>query len=93
VATVNAWLTYESKGPNANYRGYVVHRFCDGATQTATFEDSRDPVGLQKGQLRFIRGTARFEGIRGSGMFTAKGFPPHADLYVDAEASYSLPKA
>jgi hypothetical protein len=50
VATVNAWLTYESKGPNANYRGYVVHRFCDGATQTATFEDSRDPVGLQKGQ-------------------------------------------
>lgn len=92
VATIHAWLTYESKGQRTDYRGYIVYRFRDGATQTATFEGAGDPVGMQQGKFSFVKGTDRFEGIKGSGTFTAEGFPPKADLYVDAEASYTLPK-
>lgn len=92
VATINAWLTYESKGRDAVYRGYLLYTFRDGATQVAHFDGAGDVVGTQRGTFTFIKGTGRFEGIQGGGTFTAEGFPPKADLYVDAQGKYTLPK-
>ena len=92
VAAITAWLTYESHGRNTQYSGYVLYSFRDGATQFARFEGDGDAIGKQKGKFTFIRGTGRFEGISGGGTFTAVGFPPKADLYVDVEAQYTIRK-
>lgn len=92
VSTITAWLTYESQGRNTQYSGYVLYSFRDGATQLARFEGDGDAVGKQKGKFTFIKGTGKFEGIKGGGTFTAEGFPPKADLYVDVEAEYTIQK-
>jgi hypothetical protein len=92
VATITAWLTYESHGQNTKYNGYVLYSFRDGATQIARFEGGGDAIGKQKGHFNFIKGTKQFDGIKGGGTFTAEGFPPKADLYVDVKAEYSIVK-
>jgi hypothetical protein len=92
VATITAWLIYESQGRNTQYSGYVLYSFRDGATQMARFEGGGDAIGKQKGNFTFIKGTGKYDGIQGSGTFTAEGFPPKADLYVDVDAQYTISK-
>jgi hypothetical protein len=90
VAAVTAWFTFEGQGRDCEYKGYLHYKFEDGSTQTTSFQGHGNPVGKQQGIFKYLKGTGRFQGIQGKGMFSAKGFPPEADLYVDAEAEYMI---
>ncbi len=91
VATLNAWLTFERSGPETSYVGYAVYMFQDGSTKVARFTGTGDPAGQQTGEFTLRAGTGRYEGVSGEGRFTGRGFPPHGDIYLDVEGTYSLP--
>jgi hypothetical protein len=92
VATLTAWLTYETEGRNTTYKGYAVYTFPDGATQMVRFDGGGDPIGKQKGTFTFTKGTGRFQNIEGGGTFAGEGFTPKADPYLDAQGQYTIPK-
>ncbi len=90
IAAVEVWLTFERSGPETQYSGYAVYKFQDDTTKVGRFSGSGDPRGVQTGKFTFKKGTGRFEGITGQGVFTGQGFPPHGDIVLDVEGTYSL---
>ncbi|WP_291322092.1 hypothetical protein [Desulfonatronospira sp.] len=91
TATVKVWLTFERSGPETKYSGYAVYNFLDDTTKVVRLKGSGDPRGKQTGEFVFKGGTGRFEGIDGGGAFQGQGFPPHGDIHVDVNGTYSLP--
>jgi hypothetical protein len=91
-ALLVTWFTYENVRGRSKYKGYITYRFADGSTKYAEIEGSGNVPGEQKGSIVFIRGTGRFEGIEGSGIFVAvTPFRTEgAETYVKAEATYRL---
>lgn len=83
-------------GPN---HGYVVHTFEDGSTSVERYSGAvlegqsggRHAVG---GTFECIRGTGRFEGIRGEGTWRAERYGPLEEgsyVVVDFEGSCRVP--
>ena len=103
VAVFVNWFTGDvTKGQGPN-QGYALYTFGDGSTFVGKFESTQSvaPKGLplQKGSAKLIKGTGRFEGIQGDVTFEGKGLVPYskekgllADQYIDAVATYTLPR-
>ena len=81
VAVYTGWsVTDTIKGAGVT-RGYAKEVYADGSTtiRTTQFDRVIAPDGktilLENGKGEFIRGTGRFEGIKGTGTGTAKYLP------------------
>jgi hypothetical protein len=85
------WFTYENIRGDGTYKGEVVYTFKDGSTKRGKIEGAGKVPGEQKGTLSYLSGTRRFEGIQGSGTFTAvTPFSTEgSETYVDATAKFT----
>ena len=102
VATyLNRAMLDSTKG-KGNVEGYVIYTFEDGSTTVSKFQGTMEPREGKKfngkGTYTYIRGSGRFEGIGGSGSWTAKSYTPYSaeetksDLVVDFTGTQTLPK-
>ncbi|MEW6375809.1 MAG: hypothetical protein AB1502_08470 [Thermodesulfobacteriota bacterium] len=103
TAKWEAWVTgdfIKGKGP---FQGYTKYTYEDGSTTIAKVEGFWEAIpdgkSLYKGTSEYIKGTGRFEGIKGSMSYTGKGLTPYSkekglmsDVYYDCIATYSLPR-
>lgn len=104
VAVYVNWQTGDgTAGRGSTWQGYALLTFEDGSTFVAKFETttSLGPKGLpsHKGTAKLIKGTGRFEGIQGDITFAGRALVPYSkekglrgDQYIDAVATYTLPR-
>ena len=101
TAAYHMWFTGESIGGQGGaYRGYSRLSFADGSTSMIKWEATQTGEKLYsgKGTGEYIKGTGRFEGIKGNVSFTYKLLTPYTkdetkgDQIVEATATYTLPK-
>jgi hypothetical protein len=87
----------QGKGPSD---GYTIWTFEDGSTIVAkpqgTFWPGPKKLSEFKGTAELIKGTGRFEGIKGSLSFSGKQLTPYsketkADFSIEAVVNYTLP--
>jgi hypothetical protein len=93
--------TFDLTNGQGPVQGYSQLTFKDGST--AMFKWQADvtlsPGGklpLVKGEGKYIKGTGRFKGIKGTVSFTGKYITPYSketrgDLYVEATSTFTLP--
>jgi len=100
IATTTCRGTFDTK---KGFQGYSALAFEDGSTIVLAWKGptSRVPPGGKfggySGAFEYTKGTGRFEGIKGSGTFTAKA--PHWDkdfrakgfAYMEWAGTYTLP--
>jgi len=92
VATYSEVLTFDFTNGSFTGQGYTIITFEDGSTQVIKFLGTDKEKGLWKGTFTYLRGSGRFEGIKGSGSFTGKFFESIATGYDDFTGTYTLPK-
>jgi hypothetical protein len=101
TATYHMVCTWETiGGQGGSYRGYSTLSFVDGSTSMIRFEGTQTAEKLWsgKGTGEYIKGTGRFEGIKGNVSFTNKLLTPYTkdgtkgDLIIEATSTYTLPK-
>jgi len=97
VATYANWGTLDFIKGNGSFQGYSLVTFQDGSTYTVRWQ------GTVEGSLyrlagEFIKGTKRFEGIKGTFSGTGKALTPYSkekgtlsDAYFDITSTYTLP--
>lgn len=92
-ATIVTWFTYENIRGDGSYKGEVLYTFKDGSTKRGKIEGAGKVPGEQKGTLSYLSGTRRFEGIQGSGTFTAVTpfCTEGSETYVHATAKFTVP--
>jgi len=96
VATISEVETFEATKGSFTFQIYSTLAFEDGSTQimkghgTSTPQEGKPE--LAKGTCSYIRGTGRFEGIKGSGSWSGKWFESIATYYGDFTWIYTLPK-
>jgi prepilin-type processing-associated H-X9-DG protein len=101
TAAYHAWSTFDSiKGQKGSGMGYSNYSFADGSAfmeknqSTITFAK----LSSMKGTGEFIKGTGRFEGIKGKLSFAGKYVTPYTkdktkgDAYFEVTGTYTLPK-
>jgi len=79
--------------------GYTFFTFEDGSTIVNRFQRSVVPgqsgIGSAKASSELIKGTGRFEGIKGTSSGTGKNFPPNKEeptrAFTDITITYTLP--
>jgi len=100
VATFTNWATQDATKGKGPHQGYAMFTFEDGSTFVGKFEGTNEPIPKEltmiKGTGVFIKGTGRFEGIKGSYTYSGKTFTPYSketkgDLYFDFIGTYTLP--
>jgi hypothetical protein len=101
VATYTHWGTFDFTKGVGPYVGYSIFAYEDGSTIVQKIQGPFEwepgrKMRLFKGIGEFIRGTGRFEGIKGTVTFSGKEVTPYSketksDLYFDATAIYTLP--
>jgi hypothetical protein len=101
TATYHMVCTWESiGGKGGSYRGYSALSFVDGSTSMIKFDGTQTAEKLWSGEGKgeYIKGTGRFEGIKGNISFTNKLLTPYTkdetkgDLIIEATSTYTLPK-
>ena len=104
VATFSNRGWFDSTKGKSTYQGYNLYTFEDGSTTTGKVEGTLTPIeGTKqrsaKGTQEYIKGTGRFEGIKGSGTHTGTQVLPYSkekgifgDAYFDVTNTYTLPK-
>jgi hypothetical protein len=88
------------RGQGGSFKGYGIYSYADGSTQVSKFEGTSTAEKLSsiKGTGEYIKGTGRFEGIKGTYSFTGKYITPYTkdetkgDLIVEWTGNYTLPK-
>ncbi|MGD8368499.1 MAG: hypothetical protein PVG78_12730 [Desulfobacterales bacterium] len=100
IATTACRGTFDAK---KGFQGYSSLAFDDGSTLVLSWTGptSRTPAGGKfggySGAFEYANGTGRFEGIQGSGSFTAKvpqwdkDFQSKGFTYYEFSGTYSLP--
>ena len=100
VATISGKSMLDATKGSGKAQGYWLATFEDGSTTWAKTQTTVTPnpdgkTGRWEGTFEFIKGTGRFEGIQGSGIFIAKRFAPTpgagAQYYSDSTRTYTLP--
>ncbi len=103
VATYSNRGTFDSTKGHGSYVGYGLVTYEDGSTTLSKFQGTSTPIEgtklkTSKGTGEYIKGTGRFEGIKGTFSFTGKRLTPfskktgtRSDLYADVTATYTLP--
>ncbi len=92
IATMSNVFTFDNTYGIGTAQGYSIYTFEDGSTQVHKWQESWTEEGLCKGTYTYVRGTGRFEGIKGSGSFSGKFFESVATGYDDFTGTYTLPK-
>jgi hypothetical protein len=101
TAAYHTWFTWDVvSGQGGSFRGYSRLSFADGSTSMIKYEGTQTGEKLPsgKGTAEYIKGTGRFEGIKGNVSFTTKSLTPYTkdetkgDMIVEATATYTLPK-
>ena len=92
------WDFIDNNGP---FQGYSTLTYKDGSTTMVKYsgnmvkEPEKLPTYMGKGE--YIKGTGKYEGIKGNYSFSAKYITPYnketkGDVVVNAKVSYTLPK-
>ncbi len=102
VAVLELWGTFDyikKKGP---WEEYTRLTFKDGSTTTHKIQGATsyapDGTKLLKGKGEFIKGTGRFEGIKGQLSLNGRFVTPYTkdktkgDNWVEVTGNYTLPK-
>ena len=102
IATYKGWWLWDvfensGRGTGSGH-GYGVTTFEDGSTIVTQFKGSDTDeqragkyVNEEKGTVTITNGTGRFNGIKGTGSYTAKRIVPQGELYVEETLTYTLP--
>lgn len=99
IAAYGIKVTFDYVNGTGPHDGYATATFEDGATVAYRFEGTTKAVDGGKtsefeGKHTYLKGTGRFEGIKGGGSYTGKRLTPMsegADCYSDATGIYTLP--
>ena len=101
VARFELLLRFDSIKKQGTWEGYSQTTFKDGSTFTLKFQGATtfaDGKKLIKGKGKYIKGTGRFEGIKGEYSFTGREITPYTkdktkgDNWAEATGTYTLPK-
>jgi hypothetical protein len=96
--------TFEKIKSVTTFQGIVILTFEDGSTITQNVQGSHSPSPSEKFDTykdcngKFIKGTGRFEGIKGKLSFTGRQIAPYTkdktkgDNWIEVTATYTLPK-
>ena len=81
--------------------GYCQNTYEDGSTTIAKFQGALEPLegkrSTGKGTFSYIKGSGRFEGIKGGGSWTCKSITPYtkeetkSDMIADFTGTRTLP--
>ena len=94
---------FDSIKGKSSYEGYGLVTYEDGSTTISKLQGNLTPIeGTKqrsgKGTGEYIKGTGRFEGIKGSFSYTGKQVTPYSkkegtfsDSYYDVTATYTVP--
>ena len=100
---------YHSRGTSdsikgeSSFHGYSDYLFKDGSTIITEYTGTMwfppgEKLRTLKGEAKYIKGTGRFEGIKGEASFTGKYVAPYTkdktkgENVVDVTGKYTLPK-
>jgi hypothetical protein len=102
IAAYHTRAAFDStKGKGGSFWGYSDYTFADGSTQISKYQGTMtvaDGKKLMKGTGKYIKGTGRFEGIKGELSFSGKYITPYTkdktkgDAIVEVVGTYTLPK-
>ena len=102
VATFRNWGTQDATKGKGTFQYYVLLTFEDGSTTVQKGQGTSEPgpkgLPVFKGTAEFLKGTGRFEGIKGNLSFTGRSLTPYSkekglwsDAYFDVTGTYTLP--
>ncbi len=99
VAAYSNKITIDYVDGSGTFEGYGVNSYEDGSVTVVKVQGTTTAlpggkVSLFKGTYSFVKGTVRFEGIKGSGSLTGKRVVPigaGAECYMDTTETYTLP--
>ena len=103
VAALEIRATFDKIKGKVSFQGYTQITFKDGSTITQTIQGSHAPapgekLDSYKGKGEYIKGTGRFEGIKGKISFTGRQITPttkdktKGDNWMEVTGAYTLPK-
>jgi hypothetical protein len=102
-----AWhtrATFDSiRGQGGSFNGYSSYSFADGSIIVSKFQGTTwvppgEKLSSLKGTGKYIKGTGRFEGIKGKLSFSGKYITPYTkdktkgDAIMEVTGTYTLPK-
>jgi hypothetical protein len=95
------WAYFDVIKGKGTATGYSQVTYEDGSTTFATVQGTLEPLegkrATGKGTFTFVRGSGRFEGIKGGGTWTFKTFTPYtvdetkSDAIVEYQGTRTLP--
>ena len=99
IAKVRTDSTFDFvRGKGTQSLGYTFYTFEDGSTIIVKFQrlvDYTGGTGSAKASSEIIKGTGRFEGIKGTTSATGKNYPRSQEevgrAFTDATLTYTLP--
>ena len=102
TAAYHSRLAFDSiRGQGGTYSGYCDISFADGSISMTKFKGTAPMVEgkkIIKGTGEYIKGTGRFEGIKGKVSFTGRYVTPYTkdktkgDVVLEVTSTYTLPK-
>lgn len=102
TAAYHSQIIFDSiKGQGATFSGYANLSFADGSSIISKFTGAAPEVKgkkIVKGTGDYIKGTGRFEGIKGKLSFSGKYVTPYTkdttkgDMVLEITSTYTLPK-
>ena len=97
TAAYHAQVMVDSFKGKGTFSGYANNSYEDGSTTIAKCQGTMQSP-LAKGTCEYIKGTGRFEGIKGKYSFSCKSVTPYTkdttkgDAIFEATVTYTLPK-
>jgi hypothetical protein len=100
IAAYHAMISFDAFKEQAAWSSYAESSYADGSMTIIKCQGTRTGTNprLIKGTGEYIKGTGRFEGIKGKVSLDGKQVTPYSkdatkgDLVFDATATYTLPK-
>jgi hypothetical protein len=72
------------------FQGYCLQTFKDGSTMMMKHQGTNDKGKIVEASFEFIKGTGRFEGIKGRGTYTGQNY--ESFNYLQFTGTYILPQ-
>ena len=79
------------KTGQGSLQGYGVSEFANGDITTRTFEGKSVGQGHWKGTWSFVRGTGKYDGVKGGGTWDVYSMGQGKPEYVEVEGEMELP--
>jgi hypothetical protein len=101
VAAYHTLGTFDFVDSNGPFHGYTTLTYKDGSTTMLSYDaimtKESGNMPTLKGKGDYIKGTGKYEGIKGTVSFTGDYITPYnketkGDIVVNASSSYTLPK-